>query len=246
MTLVKNEWTNFENQVQDTEEFLRQPAVLQTMFQSDSTLFQKELMYIRENNNDYLKLFKDPNQYGSPLLFDINGEIYNPNDIHHLYHLCRYENKMGKIESPIKILEWGGGYGNMCKVMYMVYGDLIDSYTIVDLPKFTTISERYVSNVCETANHHHLSVEDFEDKLESKYDMSLSTWALSESPSSWTDYMVSNSFFGASKFLIALHQCGFHIPFMEESTKLRNELKFFDVKEQPVDVIDGINYYIFK
>ena len=41
---VKSEWINFENQVQDTAHFLRQPAVLHTMFQSDSTLFQKELM----------------------------------------------------------------------------------------------------------------------------------------------------------------------------------------------------------
>ena len=243
---VKSEWINFENQVQDTAHFLRQPAVLHTMFQSDSTLFQKELMYIRENNKDYLELFENPTQHGSPVLFNIGGEVYNPNDIHHLYHLCRYENAMGKIENPIKVLEWGGGYGNMCKVMHMVYGDLIDSYTIVDLPKFTTISERYVSNVCETANHHHLSVEDFEDKLESKYDLFLSTWALSESPSTWTEFMSSNSFFGVDKFLIALHQCGNHIPFMEESTKLRNELKSFETKEEAVDVIDGINYYIFK
>ena len=147
---------------------------------------------------------------------------------------------MGKIKSPTKILEWGGGYGNMCKVMNMVYGNLIESYTIIDLPKFTTISERYISNVCETMNHNHFSIDDFKDKIESKYDMFLSTWALSESPSSWTDYMVSNSFFGVSKFLIALHQCGFHISFMEESTKLRNELKFFDVKEQPVTVLPVI------
>ena len=45
--------------------------------------------------------------------------------IHHLYHICRYENTVGKIETPIKILEWGGGYGNMCKVLNMICGDAI-------------------------------------------------------------------------------------------------------------------------
>ena len=246
MTLVKKEWTNFENQVQDTEEFLRQPAVLQTMFQSDSTLFQKELMYIKENNNDYLKLFKDPNQYGSPMLFNINGEVYNPNDIHHLYHLCRYENAMGKIKSPTKILEWGGGYGNMCKVMNMVYGNLIESYTIIDLPKFTKISELYISTVCETMNHNHFSIDDFKDKIESKYDMFLSTWALSESPTSCSSFLDENNFYGCSKFLVSLHQCGNHIPFMLESTNLRNVLHKYETKEENIGVIGGINYYIFK
>ena len=41
-------------------------------------------------------------------------------------------------KSPTKILEWGGGYGNMCKVMNMVYGNLIESYTIIDVAVWWT------------------------------------------------------------------------------------------------------------
>ena len=243
---VKSEWVNFENQVVESDvNFLRQPSILHTMFQSDGPLFTREYNYLKENHNHYLQKFNNPTEYGSPFLFSFGDEKYNPNDIHHLYHLCRYEDAIGKIETPLNILEWGGGYGNMCKVIRIVYGELIESYTIVDLPKFTKLAERYVTNTCDDWDgHHHYSVEDFE--LSSEYNMFISTWALSESPSTWTDYLTSNSFFGVDRFLISLHQCGDHIPFMEESTKLRNELKSFETKEELVDVIDGINYYIFK
>lgn len=247
MNIIKTEWQEFESKILFKDKIdLKNETLLGTMFQSDIPLFTKEFNYILNNNKEYLELFEDPTQYGSPILFELDGSLYNPNDIHHLYHICRREKSIGKQNDRLDVFEWGGGYGNMCKVFHMIYGDLIDSYTIVDLPKMSKIAKQYVSETCINKNVMHFSVEDFKDKIKDEYDFFISTWALSESPSLWVDYMSSNSFLGCEKMLVSLHQCGNHIPFMKESTELRTELKKFDTKEEEVFVIDGINYYIFK
>ena len=247
MNFIKKEWEEFESKISFEEKIdLKNQTLLGTMFQTDTSVFIKEFNYVLNNNPEYLELFKNPTQYGSPILFELDGFLYNPNDIHHLYHICRREKSIGKQNDRLNVFEWGGGYGNMCKVFHMVYGHLIDSYTIVDLPKISKIAKQYVFQTCANKNVTHLSVEDFKDKLEDKYDFFISTWALSESPSLWIDYMASNSFLGCDKMLMSLHQCGNHISFMEESTNLRTELKKFNTKEEEVLVIDGINYYIFK
>jgi putative sugar O-methyltransferase len=244
---IKDEWLVYENMIDENDsEFLSQSAVQGTMFQSDTTLFLREFDYIREYNAEYLELMQDPTDYGSPLVFEVDNNTYNPNDIHHLYHVCRYENRVGKPDQKIDILEWGGGYGNMCKVLHTVYQDLIGSYTIVDLPKFSRLAKNYVEETCVNANVKHLDVTTFENEISDKYDMFLSTWALSESPSSWTDYLNEKSFFDASRILVSLHQCGDHIPFMKESTYLREVLNKYDTVEQDVSVIDGVNFYVFK
>ena len=247
MTLIKDEWVHYQNQVrEDDENFLRQSSVAGTMFQGDGELFVKEYQYIKENNPDYLSLFESPTSYGSPLIFEIDGNTYNPNDIHHLYHICRYENTIGIIDDDLNILEWGGGYGNMCKVLHML--KKIKSYTIIDLPKFNSLTERYVSTTVPSSASTtiHLSVESFKEKLNDDYNLFISTWALSESPEEWTTYLDDNSFFGCDRFLVSIHQCGDHIPFMHESTNLRNVLNNYETQEQDVSVISGINHYIFK
>jgi hypothetical protein len=244
---VKDEWVNYQNQVrEDDVNFLRQPAVAGTMFQGDGELFLKEYEYIKENNEEYLSLFSSPSSYGSPLTFEIDDETYNPNDIHHLYHICRYENNIGTLDDNLDVLEWGGGYGNMCKVLHML--KKIKSYTIIDLPKFTSLSERYVATTVpmSASTTTHLPVDNFKGRLKEKYDLFISNWALSESPTEWTSYLDEISFCDADHFLVSVHQCGDHIPFMAESTNLRNVLQKYETKEEDVSVISGINYYIFK
>ena len=48
---VKSEWTYYQNNlVEDVDNFIQQPTVMGAMFQSDPTLFLKELEYIQKNN----------------------------------------------------------------------------------------------------------------------------------------------------------------------------------------------------
>ena len=245
---VKSEWTYYQNNlVEDVDNFIQQPTVMGAMFQSDPTLFLKELEYIQKNNQDYLSLLETPTEYGGPIIFGVGDKKYNPNDVHHLYHFCRYENSVGKIESKQKIIEWGGGYGNMCKVLHMILGDLIESYTIVDLPKFTKLTKRYLSNTCKnTEKISHIESDSYETLSDKSFDMFISTWALSESPKECSEYLQKNGLLDSQRMLVSLHQCGDHIPFMDESTNLRNILREKNTIEEDVSVIDGINYYIFR
>jgi len=244
---IKDEWLAYQSMINENDsEFLSQSAVQGTMFQSDTTLFLREFDYIKEYNSEYLELMQDPTDYGSPLVFEIDNNTYNPNDIHHLYHICRYEKSIGRPDQKIDILEWGGGYGNMCKVLHMIYQDLIESYTIIDLPKFSRLAKNYVENTCVNAKVKHLDVTSIQNEISDKYDMFISTWALSESPKECSEYLQKNGLLDSQRMLVSLHQCGDHIPFMDESTNLRNILREKNTIEEDVSVIDGINYYIFR
>ena len=49
---VKSEWTYYQNNlVEDVDNFIRQPTVMGAMFQSDPTLFIKELEYIQKKQS---------------------------------------------------------------------------------------------------------------------------------------------------------------------------------------------------
>ncbi len=97
---IKEEWISNQMGVDiDDDAFLRNPVICGTMFVSDRCLFDEEYEYIQKHNSEYLKLFESPTDYGSPLVFDVDGKTYNPNDIHHLYHVCRYEHTAGKIRT---------------------------------------------------------------------------------------------------------------------------------------------------
>ena len=68
---VKSEWTFYQNNlVEDVEKFIQQPTVMGSMFQSDPTLFLKELEYIQKNNQDYLSLLETPTEYGGPIILE--------------------------------------------------------------------------------------------------------------------------------------------------------------------------------
>jgi len=90
------------------------------------------------------------------------------------------------------------------------------------------------------------SSDSFTQLADMSFDMFLSTWALSESPKECAKFLDENGLLDSERLLVAIHQCGNHIPYMDESTNLRNILKNKDTTEEDVSVIDGINYYIFK
>jgi hypothetical protein len=249
MNLVKDEWVQNQNQLlsvgSNIEYLLQDQTIIRTMYQSDYSLFSKEIEYLKTNHQMRLEALFDAPVLSSATLYDYKGIKLCPNDTHHLYHLCRYFSSIEKLNEQLDIVEWGGGYGNMAKVFSYCFSEYIGSYTIFDLPKMGEIQKNYLNR---------MSIEGVDlidstklDCIEKAEDCSLfiSTWALSECTTDTID-MVSNSNLLDKGVLVALHQCGNHIPFFKESSYLREILLKKGCIENDVVVIPGINSYLMK
>ena len=136
--------------------------------------------------------------------------------IHHLYHLIRFADKTGcDFEKIDKVVEWGGGYGNMAKIFRRLKPN--STYCIIDTPIFSTLQWLYLSTVLGVENVNLLrqpgdAVQSgkvnvvplcFVDQLQLRADLFLSTWALSESSSVAQDYVISRRWFEADHLLLA-------------------------------------------
>lgn len=138
------------------------------------------------------------------------------NSVHHFYHLKRFEEMTGrKISSIRSVVEFGGGYGNMGRIMNN-YGEL-ESYSIIDLLLFSCVQHVFLSTVADAGQVafcnspgsskkplftlYPLTLMDNAKGLQGE--MFLSTWALSESTRAAYDLVTGRDWFGASSLLIA-------------------------------------------
>lgn len=243
--MIKNEWKANLNYLNINPWFLQSPFIKGLMFSSDEGIFINEIKWIELNYPDKLELLKNPNTFGNPDLRKYKDHPYNPNDIHMAYHFLKYHN-FNKIISPLKIFEWGGGYGNLYKIVKILYPELIQSYTIVDLPQCLEMQKYYLSNLnlLDDKILFYSSL-DLPETLPD-HDLFISTWAISESPTECFEYLKAKNFYNCNRFLIALHQCGNHIPFMQESTVIFNYFTSTNTHTEEISFIPGKNYYIFK
>jgi hypothetical protein len=215
------------------------------MYQSDINIFAKEATYLLGKFPQQLEKIrrnKIDNEIGEDL-FETNVGIFCPNDVHHLYHICLFIENTGMSKKK-KIFEWGGGYGNFCKIFNLAFPDLVEDYVIFDLPQLSKLQRSYLDSKDLQKVKTDSSTENL-DNLSKTCDLFVATWSLSECPVELIDKVESLGFLDTS-MLVALHQCGSHIPFFKESTHLLEKLK----KRSPTivknEVIPGINFYAFK
>lgn len=79
---------------------------------------------------------------------DITSAEYQTSEtmINHLTHLTVFQEKMGvKIDSLKTIVEFGGGYGGMCRLFRRISGS--NTHIIIDLPIFIIIQAYYLKNI---------------------------------------------------------------------------------------------------
>lgn len=245
--LISNEWKNNIDKIEGLSPlyFLRDQTLRSTMYQSDLTIFEKEINYIFSKFSDRLQkiaISRPENQVGQDLLQTSIG-TYCPNDVHHLYHVCKFVEKTG-IGEKKKILEWGGGYGNMAKIFYLAFPELVESYSIFDLPEIQKLQESYLGMLGLNSVNLFSDFELFND-LAHESNLFISTWALSECPIELIDQVEKSGILDKS-FLVSLHQCGSHIPFFKESSHLLEKLRSRNCISENNQVIPGINLYLFK
>lgn len=140
------------------------------------------------------------------------------NSAHHLHHLMRFEQVTGrKIGDIGSAVEFGGGYGNMARIVGNIGS--CKTYSIVDLLLFSCIQYVFLNTVAgegqvafadENAKGnakfilHHLFRADPQMNLHGE--LFLSTWALSESTRATYEWVIACDWFGASNLLLAYHE----------------------------------------
>lgn len=140
------------------------------------------------------------------------------NSTHHLHHLMRFEQCTGKKISNIgSVVEFGGGYGNMGRVVQN-FG-ACSRYSIVDLLLFSCIQYVFLGTVAGTERVafdndntkkdasfilHPLFRADSQTGLQGE--LFISTWALSESTPAAYGWVVNHDWFGARNLLLAYNE----------------------------------------
>jgi hypothetical protein len=151
---------------------------------------------------------------GVPPLIALGERISSTNLIHHLFHLTRLEALVDSVANYERIVEWGGGYGDLAKLVCRLSPAC--TYAIVDTPLFSALQTVYLRTTLGPKRVNVITEENralrsgavnivalpFLECLDTPFELFLATWSLSESPKLAHDYVFARDFFGArTKFL---------------------------------------------
>jgi hypothetical protein len=146
--------------------------------------------------------------------------LTSANRSHHAMHLAFYTKEMGghNFWDCGIIIEWGGGYGNMARLIRKMNPSV--TYIIIDLPEILALQYVYLASLeCEDTIHLIRPEENFhilpgkinlvapnkviDDDISILCDAFVSTWGLTESPQYMQAYVKEHKFFGAKQLLVA-------------------------------------------
>jgi len=182
---------------QDPREFLRWDVVSNTMFVTFARYISTELKYLKHRtdwNIRWHKVIKE-SSVGHPTPY-IFYPASSGNLIHHAYHVAQFEEKTRvQVHELDFVLEFGGGYGSMCRLFYNL--GFRGRYVIFDLPLFSALQSYYLKTlglpvrsrtefvksrtgiVCLSDIQYLKLI--LEDRIEAK-NIFIATWSISESP----------------------------------------------------------------
>ncbi|WP_197373051.1 hypothetical protein [Mycolicibacterium baixiangningiae] len=199
-------------------DFLCHPAIAYQMLMGERVV-PHELPYVRERLSDDALLAEDP--VGTPSTVPVPGTAIrtSPNTVHQLYHLLRYEEATGRrVRDAATIVEWGGGFGSLMRMLVRMHGG-DPTCIIIDTPVFTALQWLYLSAVLgedRVVLHHRGPVRPEAGRvnvvpiglvadLDVDADLFISNWALNESMPAAQREVVARRWFGAQSLLLAMH-----------------------------------------
>lgn len=147
------EWSSNMNNIitnilnKNPREFLTWEVIRYTMFVVRAKFVRVELSSILKSKF-YKKLWKNAiieSNVGKPLRY-WRFPKSSGNLIHHLYHLLKFKESVNiNFEDLDLVLEFGGGYGSMCRVLYNC--NFNKKYILFDLPVFSVIQKFYLKSL---------------------------------------------------------------------------------------------------
>lgn len=199
-------------------DFLRHPSIAFQMFVNER-LLPHELPYVRERIVDERLLAEPPVGEPPTVLLSDSGVRTSSNTVHQLFHLLRYQEATGRrIDDAATIVEWGGGFGALIRLLVALHGGE-PTCVVFDTPIFSAVQWLYLSAVLgedRVVLHDTAPARPADGRVnlvpigllsatEVDADLFISNWALNESPPSARQDVVDRRWFGADSLLLAMH-----------------------------------------
>lgn len=198
--------------------FLEDAVISFTMFMTAGGKWLREEVAFLERTIPGKRLYRllEEDYVGDPLLLN-SRYLTSHNSIHHLYHLVRFaERTRCDLDGVDTVLEWGGGYGNMAKILRRLKSTPF-TYVIIDTPILCCLQWLYLSAIFGGGEINLIQRREeeirpgkinlipvcFVDCYEVIPDLFISTWALSESSKYSLDYVVGRKWLSARHLLLA-------------------------------------------
>ena len=130
--------------------FLTWRVIARTMFVPYAPWTSNQLSFL-QSQSDWNRWKKVLEEHIAGLPFPCPGHrSTSANVVHHAYHLRFFELRTGmRIDAFSLILEFGGGYGSMCRIVRCL--GFSGLYLIFDLPEFSAIQRYYLATVAGEA-----------------------------------------------------------------------------------------------
>ena len=196
-------WNRFKREMRDyvlendPRTFLRCRSIIKSISVPDSPYGYKELSYLRsqKNWNQNWKQGIEEDRWGHPFSYWCYPQSSGTR-IHHAYHLALFEEKTGrKFSDHSTVIEFGGGYGNMPRLMNRL--SYQGRYLIFDFTEFGALQHFYLGGL--EMSHGNLdqwqkeeckqcTVSEWSDlgealnKVDLNDSLFMATWSLSEAP----------------------------------------------------------------
>ncbi len=200
-------------------EFLRWQPIKTTMFVVNDDYIVRELISLRRQD-DWRKRWRGAireSRIGHPTPFWLYPRS-SGNLIHHAYHLTQFERNTGRSIDKIDfVLEFGGGYGSMCRLFHNL--GYKGRYLIFDLPEFSALQRSYLLSIGLPVNEVSIfmssrdgvsCISDIDEltriikNINGKNALFISTWAISETPKALRN-LILPIIINFDYFLIAYH-----------------------------------------
>lgn len=199
-------------------DFLNVQAIKDTMFvNGDRIWLNSQVDFLQRKLGAHFKEISKESTIGRPALLPKPLDFTTHNKIHHLYHIFFYLQTVDrKIDNISKVIEWGGGYGNMAALWYKLKKSKT-TYILIDTALFCTIQWLYLASTLG-AGKINLLTNKRDKVVDGKInivplgllditiitgDLFVSTWGLSESSEQAQDYVVKQKkWFGCPYLLL--------------------------------------------
>ncbi|MEM3334198.1 MAG: putative sugar O-methyltransferase [Thermoplasmata archaeon] len=243
------------------KKFTRIPSLRYTLSQAGAPLFLSReekgmLNYVLSSTlNSNYKKFLRADSVGKPFLISRKYQTSYLR-LQHIFELALYNHEIpDKLQSFKRIVEWGGGYGDMCRILYGA--DETITYAIVDLPVTSIIQYYYLSSIFgkdkvnlvsdmnQLVKEHSINLVPLTSLrwLNMHFQFFLSTFALTESSQKAVDFVLHEQFFGAGNLLIGGQYTNRDFP--ETNLKLNQIKNAIEVKELVSPVREDV-YFLLK
>lgn len=240
-------------------DFLNHRIIRRTMFLDSAGQLQKSELSLLQKCYDPVRLknLLKETPVGMPKLTSFHYQTSH-NTIHHLYHLTKYAQESKVDLASLKtVIEWGGGYGNMARLLHQFNPNL--TYVLIDLPIFTAIQATYlgtifgIDRICiiskpgQAIELGKINIVPLDEAVVSQLDcgtpdLFISTWALSESTEHAQRLLESKQYYNAQSLLIAYQKKSDKIP---NSEMIVNHLgRFRPFYHEQVPFL-GTSFYLF-